>query len=69
MNLSRGQPLTAPKPYCFGYVEIVHARNCFDDLAEGVQMVNGVPEMGAGFIFDASNLASMNCGPPPFTIS
>jgi hypothetical protein len=64
--LAQHEPFSRPaldrsKPRCFGYLEIVHARNCLDDLAEGVQMVNGVPEMRAGlhWTFDTSNLASM----------
>jgi hypothetical protein len=66
-SLAQHEPSSRPalnrnKPRCFGYLEIVHARDCLDDLAEGVQMVNGVPEMGAGlhWTFDTSNSASMN---------
>src|SRR4029077_1422507 len=64
--LAQHEPFSRPaldrsKPRCFGYLEIVHARNRLDDLAEGVQVVNGVLEMCAGlhWTFDRSNLASM----------
>jgi hypothetical protein len=57
MNLSRGQRLVAAS-HVVSAISKSSTPACLDDLAEGVQMVNGVPEMGAGlhWTFNTSNL-------------